>query len=150
MSMLDNGIELTEEKETSVNEQQIINPFYDVHEIDNIYPNLYILCLKNNVDDIDNMMYQPHFTLDRFIKSKDEYVLIKGYRKMIANRNHKKMMAVVDKKFLENYNSNMYEFGEVELVLCIPNITENDILPYIELYSENKKDITATNIEKKK
>ena len=36
----------------------------------------------------------------------------------------------------------MYEFGEVELVLCIPNITENDILPYIELYSENKKDIT--------
>jgi hypothetical protein len=61
---------------------------------------------------------------------------------MIANRNHKKMMAVVDKKFLENYNSNMYEFGEVELVLCIPNITESDITPYIELYSEGKQDIT--------
>ena len=43
----------------------------------------------------------------------------------------------MDKNFLERYNRYEYKLNDINTVICIPNISENDIVDYCRLYENN-------------
>ena len=127
-------------------ENMILNPFInsDIRNMSNkeiydTFKTLYILCLNDKVEKIDNIFFQQFFTKERFEQSKKEYILIKGNMKMLSNMNHKRSAAIVNKDFLEYFNQFDLKLDEKELVLCIPNISKNDVQLYIKLYTDSYK-----------
>lgn len=137
---LDYGVEMKKP------DDGIQNPFYKHgitkmtnRELYSTFKTLYILCLDNNINKIDNIFYEKTMSNERFELSKSQFVLVKGNIKMLSNINHKRSIAVVDKQFLDNYNHHFFDLNDQEIVLIMHNISESDVELYTKLYTGHNK-----------
>ncbi len=121
---------------TITKEKNIIdNPFlkgnYERKKINKIF----ILCLKDDVNEIDNMFFDKEFSKTRYEKSFNEYILIEANINMLKTLKHKNFSATINKSFIEPYNRYDLQLDDENTVICIPNIVKKDLELYGSLYS---------------
>jgi hypothetical protein len=125
----------------------INNPFKNTVEEIKDCKKVYILCLKNGIDEIDDFFDKDKLNNQKYKEYINKMVLIEGSYYMLKNKTHKQNCSLVSKKDIQQFNHYKLNLDEFNYVINIYNISENDIKLYLQLYNSfNLEEYFKVNI----
>jgi hypothetical protein len=144
-------LETTETVETTdeldvVDIINIVNPFFvstqnegmKMEDIYDNYESVYVLCLKNDRDTNGHLdmthLNRRNVTLDILKSYRDHLTLVEAPLRLLKNPIHKRSMVIVNQEHLALFNHYGYDMNIDEIVIMIPELTEQKLHEYVKLY----------------
>ena len=132
----------------------VVSQYLEIDDIDTVmkeYCNIYILTLKENINEIDNAIYSYNIDKELYDKICNDIILIKASIKLIKNLTHCSKIIILSKNIIEKFNVNNYQLCDKNLVLIIFNISYENIKLYLLQYEKTNSlvDIYKTIIVNK-
>jgi hypothetical protein len=134
----------------NLEENQIINPFFTgieggsvlnigLKQIHKNYKYVYVLCTKNKqpTDIIEYMeIYSKIVNAENFIKTCENFVLIKAPLSMLKNFSFRKRANLVDGILLDKYFKCEKNYELDEIIIPLIELNEENVLQYINMYDK--------------
>ena len=110
----------------------------DIYVINKEYYNIYILALKENINDIDRSIYGYNINKELYNNICNNIILIKAPISLIQNFTHYCKITILSKNAIEKFNNNNYQLQDKNLVLPMFNISYENIKLYLLQYNKSQ------------
>jgi len=106
----------------------------NINIINSNYNNIYILTLKEQIDDIDESIYYYNIDKELYNRMCNNFILIKAPLTLVTNFTHYSKITILSKNVIEKFNVYNYQLQDKNLVLIMLNISCENIKLYLLQY----------------